>query len=213
MNKENEKIYDSIYLPFAFVTIMWVVWITEYLLNTDFGIYGVFPRTFSGLRGIIFAPFIHGDFEHLMSNTPAVFVLGALMRYFYPSISKISMLLIFLLSEIAVWVFARPSYHIGASGLVYGFAFFLFFSAVFRSDMRSLALSFFVILFYGGIVWGLLPYQTGVSWESHLAGALSGTLLAYINRHADVPVTDIISEVTGDIKSIPTYQEYKQQEE
>jgi membrane associated rhomboid family serine protease len=94
---------------------------------------------------------------------------------------------------------------------VYGFAFFLFFSAVFRSDMRSLAISFFVILFYGGIVWGMLPYQTGVSWESHIAGAVSGTILAYINRHADLPPPELIIEENAEQKSIPTYREFKQE--
>jgi membrane associated rhomboid family serine protease len=209
MNKESRKLYESLYVPFIIVLIMWAVWITEYLLDADFGVYGVMPRDVKGLIGILFAPFIHGDFEHLMSNTPAVLVLGGLMRFFYPSVSKVSMLLIFILSGIAVWIFARPSYHIGASGLVYGFAFFLFFSAVFRSDMRSLAISFFVILFYGGIVWGILPYQNGVSWETHLAGGIFGTVLAYFSRNADVPPVEILFDESSEQKSIPTYKEFK----
>src|SRR6185436_19517918 len=81
-------------------------------------------------------------------------------------------------------------YHIGASGLVYGFAFFLFFSGVFRNDIKSLVISFFIIFMYGGIVWGLLPYVVGVSWESHLSGAIAGSLLAYLFRFFDLPPKD-----------------------
>jgi membrane associated rhomboid family serine protease len=210
MNAERKKIYESLALPLILIGLMWLSRLTEFLLNTDFGKFGLLPRSIKGIGGIFTAPFIHGDMQHLMSNTPAILVLGALMRYFYPGISKISMLLIYIFSGILVWIFARPYFHIGASGLVYGFAFFLFFSAVFRNDMRSLAISFFVILFYGSIVWGLLPVETGVSWESHLAGAITGTVLAFFGRHADVPPQEIVEDIS-DAASIPDYRKYKEQ--
>jgi membrane associated rhomboid family serine protease len=143
MDSERNKLFKSVKIPLALVIIMWVVAITEVFLNTDFGKYGIKPLTIQGLAGIVLAPFIHGGWQHLMSNTPGVFVLGVMMNYFYPSVSKISMFLILLLSGTGVWLFARNNYHIGASGLVYGFAFFLFFSAIFRNDVRSLAISFF----------------------------------------------------------------------
>ncbi len=191
---------------------MWGVWIAEGILSADFGVYGVFPRKISGLVGIFLAPFIHGDLQHIMSNTPAIIVLGTLMRYFYPSISKSSMFLILFFSGIGVWIFARPSYHIGASGLVYGFAFFLFFSSVFRNDMRSLAISFFVILFYGSIVWGLLPMNYHISFESHIAGAVAGSILAYTGRHADVVAVQKYSD-NDSSPSLPSYRQFSENKE
>jgi membrane associated rhomboid family serine protease len=208
-NLSEHKIFKIIYLHVLIVILMWGVWIIEYLINADFSIYGLKPRNVIGLRGILFSPFIHGDFDHLVSNTPAVLVLGVMMQYFYPSISEKTTLLILLFTGILVWIFARPFYHIGASGLVYGFAFFLFFSSVFRNDMRSLAISFFVILFYGSIVWGLLPYQNGISWETHLAGGIIGTVLAYIFRHKDLYQPTVLEDETTDNAGIPTYREYK----
>jgi membrane associated rhomboid family serine protease len=211
MNAERRKIIDSLKIPLFIVMLMWICWLAETLLNADFELYGLFPRTIGGLGGIFIAPLIHGDIYHLMSNTPAILVLGSLMRYFYPSISKISILLIYLFSGFMVWLFARPYFHIGASGLVYGFAFFLFFSAVFRNDMRSLAISFFVILFYGSLVWGLLPVASEISWETHLAGAVTGVLMAYMGRHADVSVQEVPSEDAPN-DNIPDYKEYKKRQ-
>jgi len=205
---EKEKIENSIIIPGLLVAIMWAMQLLSYKLNADFGSLGIFPRTLSGLKGIVLAHFVHGGWEHIMSNTPAVLVLGSMMLYFYPSISKAAIVFIALLTGILVWIFARPSFHIGASGLVYGFAFFLFFSAIFRKDTRSLVISLFVILFYGGIVWGLLPHDPHISWEAHLAGALSGTLLAYTGRKADIQPSISIKDLP-ESEQIPSYKEFK----
>lgn len=207
MNTEKQKIIISLQIPFLLVGIMLAVKLLEFNLNTDFGNYGIYPRTFNGLIGIVFSPFLHGDWEHLFSNLPAIVVLGSLMLYFYPTIAKVSMMGIGFFTGIAVWLFARNSYHIGASGLVYGFAFFLFFSAVFRKDIRSLAISLFVILFYGGIIWGLLPLSGGVSWETHIAGALFGTVLAYFGRKADVVEKITLEDEPGKPTTI-SYKEF-----
>ncbi len=210
MESEKNKLLKSVKIPLALVLLMWLVAITEAVLKTDFGMYGIKPLTVSGLTGIFLSPFIHGSWQHLMSNTPGVFVLGVMMNYFYPSVSKISILFIFLFSGLGVWLFGRNSFHIGASGLVYGFAFFIFFSAVFRKDVRSLAISFFIILFYGGIIWGMLPIDNAISHESHISGAVSGFLLAYWGRKSDVfPKT--VSEEISEQSSIPSYKEIQEQ--
>jgi membrane associated rhomboid family serine protease len=211
MNSEKDKLLKSVKIPLALVIIMWLVAFTQVILNADFGEYGIKPLTIQGLAGIVFSPFIHGGWQHLMSNTPGVFVLGVMMNYFYPSVSKISMFLILLLSGIGVWLFARNNYHIGASGLVYGFAFFLFFSAIFRNDVRSLAISFFIILFYGGIIWGMLPADNTISYESHIAGAISGILIAFWGRKSDVIPKPQIEENVEHI--MPTYKELQSKEE
>lgn len=210
MTVVKEKVVKSTQIPLLLIGLMWLSWILEKLLSINLDAWGVFPRHLWGLCGIFMAPFIHDDLEHLMSNTPGVMVLSTLICYFYPSISKKAVLLIYLLSGLLVWIFARPYFHIGASGLIYGFVFFLFFSAVFRNDMRSLAISMFVTFFYGSLVWGLLPYNTEVSWEMHLAGAISGTTIAFWGRHADVYPRQQEPNTPAD-NSIPTYREYKQQ--
>lgn len=209
MQSEKEKLLKSVKIPLVLVMLMWLVAIAEAILKTSFGMYGIKPLTASGLAGIIFAPFIHGSWQHLMSNTPGVFVLGVMMNYFYPSVSKISMLLILLLSGLGVWLLGRNSFHIGASGLVYGFAFFTFFSAVFRNDMRSLAISFFIILFYGGIIWGMLPADNSVSYESHISGAVSGLLLAYWGRKSDVVPKPVAEETIEN--NMPSYREVNEE--
>lgn len=212
MPSGKEKLLKSVKIPVALVLSMWLVAVTEAVLKTDFAMYGIKPLTLQGITGIFLAPFIHGSWQHLMSNTPGVFVLGVMMNYFYPSVSKISMLLIFLLSGLGVWLFGRNSFHIGASGLIYGFAFFTFFSAVFRKDVRSLAISFFIILFYGGIIWGMLPVDNTISHESHISGAISGTLLAYWGRKSDVMPQSVVEEVTEQ-HTMPSYKEFQEQKD
>jgi membrane associated rhomboid family serine protease len=139
------------------------------------------------MLGILTSPFLHGDTNHLGANSMPLLILGTLILYFYPTAATRVILGIYFISGLAVWLLARPVTHIGASGLVYGFAFFLFFSGVFRNDMKSLAISFFIIFMYGGIVWGLMPNLIGISWESHLFGAIAGSLLAYAFRTVDLP--------------------------
>jgi len=106
-------------------------------------------------------------------------ILSVGIFYFYWEIAWKAFAYIYLITGIWVWVAARPSYHIGASGVIYGLAFFLFFSGIFRKDPRSLALSLLVSFLYGSMVWGVLPIKEGMSWESHLFGALAGTFIAY----------------------------------
>jgi membrane associated rhomboid family serine protease len=132
-----------------------------------------------GLIGILFAPFLHGDYNHLMSNTVPFLVLCTAILFFYSRISALVILLIWAGTGMGVWLLARGSYHIGASGVVYGFASFLFFSGVFRRDFKALGIALAVAVLYGGLVYGVLPIYPGVSWESHLIGAIMGGLVAY----------------------------------
>lgn len=149
--------------------------------------YALKPRDWSQWYGIFTAPFLHGSWEHLWSNLPPLLILSLGIRYFYPGIST-SVLVTSLLAP-GLWGFvaARSSLHLGASGVVYSLAFFMFFSGVFRRDRRALAVALAVTFFYGSLVWGILPAQPGVSWESHLFGAVAGILLAWYFRHKDTP--------------------------
>ena len=148
---------------------------------------GILPRNFAGLLGIITSPLIHADFSHLISNTIPLVVLGWIIFFFYPKVSYLLFGIIYFFTGLLVWIFARPVYHIGASGIVYGFVSFLFFSGLFRRDNKSIALALIITFLYGGLVWGMIPGWKTISWESHLFGALTGLTAAYLFRKIDPP--------------------------
>lgn len=160
--------------------VLWIVKLYEYYTNTSF-IYtlGLYPRSFFGIIGIFTSPLVHGDFFHLFSNTVPFIILGGGILFFYPLLAKKVFLYIYLLTGMSVWLFARPSYHIGSSGLIYGFAAFLFFSGIFRRDLKSIAVAIAVAFLYGGMITGLFPTGSGVSFESHLLGAVIGSMCAF----------------------------------
>ena len=159
---------------FRFIFLMWVVYSIEFFFGIDFSGFGILPRTTNGLIGILAAPLIHGSSVHIISNTIPLLFLGWTLFFFYESIARMVFVSCYFLTNVLVWAFARPSLHIGASGLVYGIAFFLIFYGFFKKDFKSLAISAIIIFFYGGLVYGLFPNQPGISWESHLIGAIVG---------------------------------------
>jgi membrane associated rhomboid family serine protease len=168
----------SILVPARFVFIMWLAYVVDGYFTFSLKSLGIIPRSLEGLPGIFFSPFLHGDVGHLISNTIPVLFLGWTLFYFYHRIAKKVFYLCFFGTNILVWLFGRLSIHIGASGLIYGLASFLIFYGIFRKDIISLLISIVVILLYGGMMYGVLPLQYGVSWESHLFGALIGLALA-----------------------------------
>jgi membrane associated rhomboid family serine protease len=172
----------SILVPLLFVGLLWLVKLLEIASGADFAHYGLFPRSMAGLAGIFTAPLIHSDFPHLVSNSIPLLVMGAIILAFYRSIAIPVFLWIYFMTGLWVWAAGREVYHIGASGLVYGFVCFIFFSGLFRWDMRLLRPSLFVLLFYGSMVWGVLPLQAGVSWESHALGSLAGIITSFYFR-------------------------------
>ncbi len=150
--------------------------------------YALRPRDWGQLYGIFTAPFLHGSWEHLLSNLPPLFFLAAGLKLFYDKIFWPVLLSGWFATGLWTFLMARSSLHLGASGLVYALAFFLFFSGVFRRDVRSLSLALVVAMFYGSMVWGVFPAQPGISWESHLFGALAGLLMAfYYRKKVDPP--------------------------
>lgn len=176
------------FLPFTFVVILWVVHLIQAFTQTSWADYGLMPRTTGGLFGIITMPFLHADFEHLGSNTAPLLVMGLLLFYFYRNIAHQVFLIMYILTGALTWAFARgDSYHIGASGLVYGLAGFLFFGGVFTRQIKLMVISLLVVFMYGGMIWYVLPIEERVSWEGHLFGALSGAMLAYVYRKSVSP--------------------------
>ncbi|MEP7145932.1 MAG: rhomboid family intramembrane serine protease [bacterium] len=184
---EKNKVLSSFFFSGLFVLILWLVQFFQWAADKDISTYGVLPRKINGLFGILTAPLIHADFSHLISNSITLFLLLFGILYFYrTSVIKV-FFIIYIADGFLVWLFARQAYHIGASGLVYGFAGFLFFSGLFRKDRRSMALSLLIVFLYGGMVWGVLPTDPKISFESHLFGALIGIVCAFIFRKNDPP--------------------------
>lgn len=202
-NKEFEqlKLKHSLIFPVGFLFLIWAIKIFEWGLGLNFTHLGVFPLHLKGLLGILTSPLIHSDFSHLMANSVPFLVLSWGIFYFYRPLSYRIFILCYLTSNILVWIGAREAYHIGASGLVYSFASFLFFSGIFRNYYRLIAISFVVVFLYGGLFWGVFPILKDVSWEGHLFGAISGLTyaLAYRKEGPQKPKT-IVPE---DDESIP----------
>jgi len=178
---ENTKLLNSFYYPALFVALIWVIKILELAFDTSFSSFGIMPQKASGLIGIITAPLLHGDLAHLTANSLPAMVLGAVLLYVYRPIAWKVFILTYLVTGFWVWVFGRQNYHIGASGVIYGLASFLFFSGVFRRDNRLLAVTLLVAFLYGSMVWGIFPElfpEKNISWESHLMGLLAGFIFA-----------------------------------
>lgn len=164
---------------FAMVAFMWAVELVDAIPGVNLDQYGIRPRTDEGLVGIAASPFLHGDFSHLIANTGAFLVLGGLIalttrRFWLATIG------IALLGGFGTWLIAQPfSVHIGASGLVYGYAAFLVTWGILTRAVLDIIVSVGVVLVYGGLVIGVLPGQAGISWQGHLCGALAGVAVAW----------------------------------
>ena len=171
----------------GFVLLLWGVFLLDWLLGLELTRFGVRPGRPEGIIGVFAAPLLHGGFSHLGSNSVPLFVLLAGALFVYPSAAVRALPVLYVVSGLLVWVFARPSNHIGASGLLYGLLLFVFVSGVLRRDARSIALSMLVYFLYGSMVWGVLPIKEGVSWEYHLSGAVVGIVCALVWRRFDIP--------------------------
>ncbi len=181
VSKEVRNFIEAVRFPILFVLLMWIVHFYRVAAGAEFYGYGIFPRTLSGAKGILFAPFIHGDFGHLLSNTVPMLVLGFIIFSFYKRVAFVSFLLIFLLTGFSVWLFASSrAYHIGASGVVYGLLSFVFWNGIFRRNVKAIVLSLVVLVLYSGYFFGVLPDQEGISWESHLFGGIVGIIISFV---------------------------------
>lgn len=182
-----KQIYSTLFYPFLFVLVLWIVFLIQTTGHYNFVELGVLPRQASGLLGIITSVFIHADLGHIASNSLPLLALGMMLFYFYKKIAKATFIWIWLVSGLWLWIGGRndpyyPNYHIGASTLIYGLATFLFFSGVFRRHLRLMVVSALVVFLYGSIMWGIFPLKSEISWEGHLFGAIAGVLVAFNYR-------------------------------
>ena len=186
---------EAIFVPIGLVIIMLIV----HLLDIS-GCYGIIPRYEIGIKGILLAPLFHSSWEHLFNNAAPILVLGFMVFSFYKKVAYLLLTVGWVLTGALVWLFADlgilPSdnhigCHIGASGIVYMLAFFVFASGIIRKSLPLIAVSLIVVFLYGGMLWGIFPEevivytkeQERISWESHFFGAVVGVFFAFIWRN------------------------------
>jgi len=172
--------------PLLSILLIWTVYWMELRLQTNFNDLGTYPRTLQGLRGVLMSPFIHGSLQHLYNNTIPLAILMASLFYFYREIALKVLLIGILFSGLFTWGIGRPSYHIGASGVIYLLASFVFFKGVFTRYYRLVALSLMVVFVYGSLLWYIFPIKDEISWEGHLGGFICGLLLAIVLK-SEIP--------------------------
>ncbi len=169
--------------------VMWFVFLTNEYLDLNLQKFGLRPRDLEGLLGILTAPLLHSNLEHIFSNTMPLLVSLTAMLYLYPNSSIRVIPMVYLGTGMLAWLIGRPSLHIGASGFIYGLLAFILVSGLLRRDMRSVGVSLLVWFLYGSMIWGVLPIRPRMSWEMHLSGALLGVVMAILYRNWDqVPV-------------------------
>ena len=180
--KTNKYLWQNLKPALGFVMLIWLIWLVEFFTEINLAVFGVYPRRASGLLGIFTSPLIHGGIDHLISNTLPMIILPTLIFMSSPKIVFPLTVWIWICTGFWTWFFAREAYHIGASGLIYGYASFIFFAGIFQKDRSQMALSFIIIFLYSGLLFGLIPDTGHISWESHLSGAIAGTGFAYFSR-------------------------------
>ena len=209
---KHKVLFRQVLPPLLFVAVIISVKILENYFQFRLIKFGVFPRSLEGALGIITSPLIHGDWKHLLNNSVPLLVLGMSLRYFYREISKEVFLWSWLMSGLWLWSIGRPSFHIGASGIVYALASFLFFSGLIRKHTRLMAVSFVVVFLYGSMVWGVFPIKEHISWEGHLSGGLAGIILAWWFRSEGPPKQKYQYEIDEELEENAAKIEYHYKE-
>lgn len=180
---KNFKFTPAVILvPSIFVFTIWLVYWIELRFGYNFNRYGINPQKISGLKGVLFSPFIHSGPSHLFNNSIPLMVLTACLFFFYKSIAFRVLFIGTILTGISTWLIAERSYHIGASGVVYMLFSFIFFSGIMRKHYRLVALSLMIVFLYGGMIWYIFPIKERMSWEGHLSGFVVGLVLSLLYK-------------------------------
>lgn len=180
MGKLQKNVRKSLIWPAYLIGLLWVIELFQVLSGLSFKMLGIWPRHWETWYGVFLAPLLHSGFPHLLANTPPLYVLTAMVLFFYRKVAIASFNMIYLLTGLAVWIFGRDNaVHIGASGVVYGLVAFVFWNGIFRRNLKSIVLALIVLFYYGGMFTGILPGKEDVSWESHLLGGLVGVFTSF----------------------------------
>ena len=183
--EDARKLKRCFIIALSFTVALWVIKIAEMVLGINFIRYGVYPGQASGLAGVLWAPLIHSSISHMFANTAPLLILGTALLYGYPKSARVVIPAVYFGTGLGVWLFARDAYHIGASGLTFGFMFFIFTVGALRWDRRAIALSMIVFFLYGGMIWGIFPQAPNISYESHFFGTMIGLSLAVLLKNYD----------------------------
>ena len=186
-DKKHDKadVVKAILCPFSFVCLLWIVYFLGNNISYNIALLGVHPLDMKGLIGILTAPLIHLDFDHIFSNSTSLFVIGFGLCILYKRKAISIFFFIYILSGLWGWFLARGGYHIGASGLIYGMYFFLITSSFVKRERKIIAFSMLITFLYGAIVWGFFPIffpGKNISWEIHTTGAIAGVVAAFYFR-------------------------------
>lgn len=185
--RSQRSFWLAVKLSSAFILLLWIIHALQALTPLNLTGLGLRPRDVSGLSGLLFTPLLHGNFGHLVSNSMPLFIGGVALLFLYPNSALRVFPLLYIGTSALAWVFARPSIHIGASGLVYGILTYVFVAGILRRDVRSVGVSLMVWFLYGSMVWGVFPVAPRMSWELHLTGFVLGFVLAVVYRDWDRP--------------------------
>jgi len=179
----NTQPKQSLLYIFLFSFLIFLIQLIQFMMDWDFSVLGIYPRSLFGLVGIIFAPLLHGGFGHLGSNLMVLAVALFILFEFYEKWAWEILLWVWVVGGLMVWAFGRESYHLGSSGILYGINFFILTMGIILRNFRTIALAFVIILMNQGIFWGILPVNAPISWEAHLFSAVVGINLAFLLKN------------------------------
>ncbi len=183
MKETLKKLLTSFKYSLIIVLLLWIVIIIENILHTHFYQLGIYPRSTEGLLGILTSPLIHADFSHLIANTAPMLIFTTLLFFLYEQRGYSIFILLWFTAGVFTWIIGRSSWHIGASSVIYAEASFLVFAGFFSKSLKLIFISLIIVVLYSGLIFGLLPINSQVSWEGHLSGAVAGLMWAYIFRN------------------------------
>lgn len=180
MKVEIQRMLLAAVIPLFLLLVMYLLKILEVGMDWDFTQLGVYPMQQRGVFGIFAHPLIHSSFRHLLANTLPLFFLTWCLFYFYRHIAPYILFSVWIGCGLLTFLIGKPGWHIGASGIIYALAFFLFFSGILRKYVPLIAISLLITFLYGGLVWNMFPQfaKETTSWEGHLSGAIAGTVCA-----------------------------------
>ena len=207
MKPETMRIVLAGFSPFIVLFILYMIKVTELALNLDVSHFGVYPLQWRGVVGIFTHPLIHSDMDHLLANPIPLFFLSWCLFYFYRDLAYLIFPTLWIGSGLFTFIIGKPGWHIGASGVIYGLAFFLFFSGVLRRHKPLMAISLLVTFLYGSLVWQMFPHfvKANVSWEGHLSGAIAGVICAFLCLNYGPPKPEPIEH--EEEASVPEYED------
>ncbi len=162
----------------SILAVLWIIQCINFILGYRLNTLGILPRTIPGLKGIIFSPFLHGNFSHLLFNSIPLFLLMNLVLLSGLTNFIVISLCIILLSGLCVWLVGRPALHVGASSVIMGYWGYLIVNAIMYPSIITILLIIFCFYYFAGLVASLLP-KNGTSWEGHIFGFIAGLIVSY----------------------------------